>query len=127
MTFCWHWRRVTFAVLHSKLLQAIFEVFLLRYEDVVALLLYLKTKEELHLTHHGHLILPLHHVSKLITVFLVGAAEDNVIHVYLAHKQFTIICLRELGLKPLIFRKSLSVSYQARGACLRPYSALLSL
>ena len=33
---------------------------------------------------------------------------------------------REPGLKLLLFRKSLSVSYQARGACLRPYSALLS-
>ena len=95
MTFGWHWRRVSFAVLHSKLLQAIFEVFLLRYEDAVALLSYLKTKEELQLTHHGHLILLLHHVSKLITILLVGAAEDNVIHIYLAHKQFTIICLRE--------------------------------
>ena len=78
-------RRVTFAVLHSKLLQAVFEVFLLRYEDVVALLTNLKTKEELQLTHHGHLILLLHHVSKL-TILLVGAAEDNVIHIYLAHK-----------------------------------------
>ena len=43
MTFGWHWRRVTFAVLHSKLLQAIFEVFFLRYEDVVALLTDLET------------------------------------------------------------------------------------
>ena len=95
MTFGWHWRRVTFAVLHSKLLQAIFEVFLLRYEDAIPLLTNLKTKEELQLTHHGHLILLLHHVPKLITVLLVGAAEDYVIHIYLAHKQFTIICLRE--------------------------------
>ena len=86
MTVGWHWPRVSFAVLHSKLLQAIFEVFLLRYEDAVALLPYLKTKEELQLTHHGHLILLLHHVTKLITVFLVGAAEDNVIHIDLAHK-----------------------------------------
>ena len=93
--FGWHWRREAFAVLHTKLLQAIFEVFLLRYEDVVALLTDLKTKEELQLTHHGHLILLLHHVSKLITVFLISAAEDNVIHIDLAHKQFTIICLRE--------------------------------
>ena len=95
MTLGWHWHRVTFAVLHSKLLQAVFEVFLLRYEDVVALLTNLKTKEELQLTHHGHLILLLHHVPTLITVLLVGAAEDYVIHIYLAHKQFTIICLRE--------------------------------
>ena len=95
MTFGWHWCRVSFAVLHSKLLQTIFEVFLLRYEDAISLLTNLKTKEELQLTHHGHLILLLHHVSKLITVFLVGATEDNVIHIYLAHKQFTIICLRE--------------------------------
>ena len=43
MNFGWHWRRVSFAVLHSKLLQAIFEVFILRYEDVVALLTDLKT------------------------------------------------------------------------------------
>ena len=90
MTFSWHWRRVTFAVLHSKLLQAFFEVFLLRYEDVVSLL-----TEELQLAHHGHPILLLHHISKLITILLVGAAEDYVIHIYLAHKQFTIICLRE--------------------------------
>ena len=95
MTFGWHWRRVTFAVLHSKLLHAIFEVFLLRYEDVVVLLSYLKTKEEFQLSHHGHMILLLHHVSILITVFLISAAEDNVIHIYLAHKQFTIICLCE--------------------------------
>ena len=95
MTLGWHCRRVAFAVLHSKLLQAIFEVFLLRYEDVVALLTYLKTKEELQLTHHGHLILLLHHVPKLITVSLISAAEDNVIHIDLAHKQFSIICLRE--------------------------------
>ena len=86
MTFSWHWRRVTFAILHSKLFQTVFEVFLLRYEDAIVLLTYLKTKEELHLTHHGHLILLLHHVSKLITVFLIGAAEDYVIHIYLAHK-----------------------------------------
>ena len=86
MTLSWHWHRVSFAVLHSKLLQAIFKVFLLIYEDVVALLTDLKAKEELHLTHHGHLILLLHHVSKLITVSLVSAAEDNVIHIDLAHK-----------------------------------------
>ena len=86
MTFGWHWRHVSFAALHSKLLQAIFEVFLLGYEDVIPLLTDLKTKEELQLTHHGHLILLLHHVSKLITVFLISAAEDNVIHIYLAHK-----------------------------------------
>ena len=95
MTFGWHWRRVSFAVLHSKLLQAIFEVFLLRYEDAVALLTDLKTKEELQLIHHGHLILLLHHVPKLIAISLVSATEDNVIHIDLAYKQFTIICLRE--------------------------------
>ena len=72
MTFGWHWRRVSFAVLHSKLLQAIFEVFLLRYEDAIPPLTDLKTKEELQLTHHGHLILLLHHVPKLITVFLIS-------------------------------------------------------
>ena len=49
MTFGWHWHRVSFAVFHSKLLQAIFEVFLLRYEDVVALLTDLKTEEEFQL------------------------------------------------------------------------------
>ena len=133
MTFGSHWHRVTFAILHSKLLQAVFEIFLLRYEDAVALLTNLKTKEELQLTHHGHLILLLHHVPKLITILLVGEAEDYVIHIYLAHKQFTIIFFvksvgsRDPGLKPLLFRKSLIVSYQARGACLRPYSALFSL
>ena len=95
MTFGWHWHRVTFAILHSKLLQAVFEIFLLRYEDVVALLMDLTTKEELQLTHHGHLILLLHHVPKLITVFLVSTAEDNVIYIDLAHAQFSIICLRE--------------------------------
>ena len=95
MTFGWHWCHVSLGVLHSKLLQAVFEVFFLRYEDVVALLTDLKTKKELQLAHHGHLILLWHHVTKFITVFLVGAAEDNVIHIDLAHKQFTIICLRE--------------------------------
>ena len=95
MVFGRHWRRLTFAILHSKLLQTVFEIFFLRYEDAISLLTNLKTKEELQLTHHGHLILLLHHVSKLITVFLVSAAEDNVMHIYLAHKQFTIICLRE--------------------------------
>ena len=86
MTFGWHWRRVSLVVLHSKLLQAIFEVFLLRYEDAIALLTDLKTEEELQLTHHGHLILLLHHVPKLITVSLVSVAEHNVIHIDLAHK-----------------------------------------
>ena len=95
MMLGWHWRREAFAVLHTELLQAIFEILLLRYEDVVALLLYLKTEEELQLSHHGHLILLLHHISKLFIVLLIGAAEDDVIHVYFAHKQFTIICLRE--------------------------------
>ena len=55
----------------------------------------MQAKEELQLTHHGHLILLLHHMPKLITVSLVGAAKDNVIHIDLAYKQFTIICLRE--------------------------------
>ena len=95
MAFGWHWRYVSLAVLHSKLLQAVFEVFLLRYEDVVALLTNLKTKKKLRLTHHGHLILFLRHVSKLITVSFVSAAEDNVIHIDLAHKQFIVICLRD--------------------------------
>ena len=85
MTFGWHWRRVSFAVLHSKLLQAIFEIFFLRDEDAVALLTDLETQKELQFTHHGHLILLLHHISKLFTVLLIGAAEDNVIHIYLAH------------------------------------------
>ena len=35
MMFGRHWRHVAFAVLHSKFLQAVFEVFLLRYEDVM--------------------------------------------------------------------------------------------
>ena len=83
------------SILHLKLLQAIFEIFFLRYEDVVVLLTDLETQKELQLAHPGHLILLLHHVTKLITVFLVGATEDNVIHIDLAHKQFTIICLRE--------------------------------
>ena len=95
MTFGWHWHRVSFVVLHSKLLQAIIEVFFLRYEDVVALLTDFETRKELQLAHHGHLILLLHHVSKLITVFLISAAEDNVVHIDLVDKQFTIICLRE--------------------------------
>ena len=86
MMFGWHWCCEAFAVLHTKLLQAIFEVFLLRYKDAVALLTYLKTKEELQLTHHGHLILLLHRMPKLITVSLVSAAEDNVIHIDLAYK-----------------------------------------
>ena len=86
MTLGWHWRRVSFAVLHSKLLQEVFEVFLLRYVDVFALLMVLKTKDELQLTHHGHMILILRHVPKLITVSFVSAAEDNVIHIDLAHK-----------------------------------------
>ena len=34
-------------VFHSKLLQTIFEVFFFRYEDAIALLTNLKTKEEL--------------------------------------------------------------------------------
>ena len=84
-----------FAILHAEFPQYILEVFLLRYEYTVALLTNLKTKEELQLTHHGHLILLLHHISKLFTILLIGVAEDNVIHIYLAHKQFTIICLRE--------------------------------
>ena len=95
MVLGWHWRRVAFAVFHSKLLQTIFEVFFLRYEDAIPLLMNLKTKEELQLSHHGHLILLLHHVSKLITVSLIRASKDNVIHIDLAHKQFTNICLRE--------------------------------
>ena len=78
MMFGWHWCCEAFAVLHSKLLQAIFEVFLLRYEDVVALLADLKTEEELQLTHHGHLILLLYHVPKLITVFLVGCNSPKI-------------------------------------------------
>ena len=43
MVFGWHWRRVTFAILHSKLLQKIFEVVFLRYEDAIPLLKNLKT------------------------------------------------------------------------------------
>ena len=67
----------------------------MRYEDAIALLTDLKTKEEFQLTHHGHLVLLLHHMPKLITLSLVSAAEDNVIHIDLAYKQFSIICLRE--------------------------------
>ena len=33
MAFGWHWRHEPFAVLHSKLVQAIFEVFLLGYKE----------------------------------------------------------------------------------------------
>src|SRR5215216_4361875 len=95
LAFGWHWRRVPFAILHSKLLQAIFEAFLLRYEDAIALLTDLKTKEEFQLTHHGHLVLLLHRMPKLITVSLVSVAEDNVIHIDLAYEQFSIICFRE--------------------------------
>ena len=38
MVFGWHCHRVAFAVFHSKLLQTIFEVFFLRYEDAISLL-----------------------------------------------------------------------------------------
>ena len=67
------------------------DVFFLRYEDAIPLLMDLKTKEELQLTHHELLILLLHYVPKLIVVSLVGATEDNVIHIDLAHKQFSIV------------------------------------
>ena len=85
MVFGWHWRCVTFAILHSKLLQIVFEIFFLRYEDAISLLTNLKTEEELQLTHHGHLILLLHHMPKLITVSLGSATEDNVIHIDSLH------------------------------------------
>src|SRR3989337_1476005 len=100
LAFGWHWRRVPFAVLHTKFLQAIFEVIFLVIEDAISLLTDLKTKKEFQLSHHGHLILLLHHMPKLITVSLISAAEDNVIHIDLAYKQFSIICLcEESGIK----------------------------
>ena len=80
-----------FAILHAEFYEDIHEVFLLRYEDAIALLTDLETQEELQLAHHGHLILFLHHVTKLITIVIVSAAEDNVIHIDLAHKQFTVL------------------------------------
>ena len=95
MAICGHRDFDAFAILHAEFPQYILEVFFLRYEDAIALLPYLKTEEEFQLPHHRHLILLLHHISKLFIVFLISAAEDNAIHIYFAHKQFTIICLRE--------------------------------
>ena len=93
MVFGWHWRRESFVVLHTELLQAIFEILLLRYEDAVALLSYLKIEKELQLSHHRHLIFFTHHIGKFISVTLVSTAKNDIININLAHKQITITCL----------------------------------
>ena len=80
MAICGHRDFDAFAILHAEFSQYILEVFLLRYAYAISLLTNLKTKAGLQLPHHGHLILLLHHVSKLITILLVGAAEDILCH-----------------------------------------------
>src|SRR3954463_15021599 len=64
-----------FAVDEIKLLQAILEVFLLRYKCAILLLTDLKSEEKLQFTHHGHFIFLRHHLCKFFTDVRVSATK----------------------------------------------------
>src|SRR3989337_2132405 len=95
MAICGHRDFDAFAILRAEFPQHILEVFLLRYEDAIVLLTNLKTEEEFQFSHHRHLIFLTHHIGKFVTVTLVSIAKDNIINIYLAHKQFTVIRFSE--------------------------------
>jgi hypothetical protein len=50
-------------------------------------LLDLKIKEVTKLSNHGHLKFICHHLSKLITIILIGSSEYDIINIDLQHKQ----------------------------------------
>ena len=55
-------------------------------ESLFLYLLDLKSKEELQLTHHGHLKSLSHDPTKLITIHMISTTKYYVIDIYLAHK-----------------------------------------
>src|SRR4051812_1723726 len=79
----------SFAVDKIKLLQTIFEIFLLRNECAILLLMDLKSEEKLQFTHHRHFIFLRHHLCKFFADIRVSAAKNNIIDMYLTNEKFT--------------------------------------
>ena len=90
MTICWHRYLDGLGFIHVKLLQHIIGVLGLTYEHAILELLDLKSKEELQLTHHGHIKPVRHDPTKFLTKSLISTTKYYIIDIYLAHKNIII-------------------------------------
>lgn len=82
---------------------------------------------------HAHFKFILHMVSKFLTHVFICWAIDDIIDIDLNNQQMRFTrfsekwCFNLSSWKTFSFKKELNLSYQALGACLRPYRALVSL
>jgi hypothetical protein len=82
-----HWCTNGLGIIHSKLIDYVFDVLALTHKCTTLQLLDLKTKEVTQLSYCGHLKLINHHFSKLFTKILISWSKYDVINIYLQHKQ----------------------------------------
>ena len=126
MSISWHGSFDRLGILHVKLVEHIMGVLGLANERPFLHLLDLQFKEELQLTHHGHLKSLSHDPTKLITIHMVGTTKYYVIDIYLAHKYIisnfvSKECRVSFAYFKALFDKNfLRYSYHALGACLSP-------
>jgi hypothetical protein len=90
MSIGWHWCLDGLGFVHVKLLQHVLGVLGLTYERAILELLDLKSKEELQLTHHGHLEPIRHNPTKFLTKSHISTTKYYVIDIYLANKDIII-------------------------------------
>ena len=86
MSIGWHRSFDRLGIYHVKLLEHIMGVLRLTNKSSILHLLDLKSKEELQLTHHGHLKSLRHDPTKFLTKRMISTTKYYVIDIYLAHK-----------------------------------------
>jgi hypothetical protein len=78
------------SILHLEALEHVLNVLGLVDEGFLTKLLDLKSKEELELSHHGHLE-PIHHqLGKLLIKGLVSRPKDYIVHIELAYEKLLV-------------------------------------
>jgi hypothetical protein len=97
MSIGWHESFDRLCIHHVKLLKHIMSVLCLANESFILQLLDLKSEEELHFTHHGHLKSLGHDPTKLFTKLMVSTTKYYVIDTYLAHKYIFIDFVSKKG------------------------------
>ena len=81
-----------------------------------------------------HFKLTLHKIREILAQSFISSSKDNIINIYMYYNEVLANFSSEKSyiyffpfIKPFSKRKQLILSYQARGACFRPYMAFWSL